>query len=450
MKQTEEDEIIMGVMIQAFYWDCPVLENLEHKWWIEVKNRIPALQRAGFTALWLPPVSKAASWRSMGYDPYDYFDLGEYDQKGGEPTWFGSKAELLDLIETAHAHGMQVYADLVFNHNSGGDAQEKNPIDSSARWTRFQPKSKRFTRDWSCFHPSFYEQWDNETFGDMPDLCHRNPIVYTELIDHAKGLLDIGFDGFRYDMVKGYGGWMVRAIQELRALRDDYVFKPFGVGECWDSDRVIEDWLGEANAWSDNPVSAFDFPLRDRLSDLCQCYGFSLRRLEPQPGALLYDRPAQAVTFVENHDVARSSPIIRDKLLAYAYILTHEGYPCVFWQDYFNWNLAQEGSRSGIAALVEVHEKHAGGGTRILHVDDDLYIMEREGNGAQHGLLFLLNNKDAWNGVSVQTKWQSTQLLPAAWWGSSNTGMPDDKWTDGDGWAELWAPPRGYAVYVPQ
>ena len=441
----------MGVMLQAFYWDCPVLESREHQWWVEIKNRIPALQQAGFTALWLPPVSKAASWKSMGYDPYDYCDLGEFDQKGGIPTWFGSKAELLDLVQTAHAHGMQVYADLVLNHNSGADAQEQNPLDGKMRWTKFKPESTQFVRDWKCFHPSPYEQWDNATFGDMPDLCHRNPHVYTQLIEYARWLLEtIGFDGFRYDMVKDYGGWMVRSIQELRALRDGKAFKPYGVGECWDSDRTIEDWLSEANAWSDNPVCAFDFPLRDRLHDLCDSFGFSLLNLKPQPGTLLYDRPAGTVTFVENHDVARDNPIIHDKLLAYAFILTHEGYPCIFWQDYFNWNLAQEGKRSGIAALVQVHEKHAGGAMRILYVDDNLYVMQRNGQGVQRGLVLVLNNLNTWNGAGVQTQWTDTRFSPEAWSGSNDTSVPEDKWTNGSGWAEFWAPPRGYAVYVPQ
>ena len=125
----------------------------------------------------------------MGYDPYDYYDLGEFDQKGGVPTWFGSKADLLDLIESAHALGLQVYADLVFNHNSGADAQEPNPIDGQSRWTKFTPKSGKFPRDWKCFHPSQYETWDGVTFGDMPDLCHRTPFVYTELINYARWLI---------------------------------------------------------------------------------------------------------------------------------------------------------------------------------------------------------------------------------------------------------------------
>ena len=130
-------------------------------------------------------------------------------------------------------------------------------------------------------------------------------------------LEEIGFDGFRYDMVKGYGGWMVRSIQELRALRGGTSFKPYAVGECWDSERTIDDWLDEANAWSDNPVGAFDFPLRWRLRDLCDSYGFSLRALVERD-VLMWDRPAQAVTFVENHDVVRDTPIINNKLLAYA------------------------------------------------------------------------------------------------------------------------------------
>src|SRR6266700_2648408 len=81
----------MGVMLQAFYWDCPKAENCEHRWWVFIKSKLPAIAQAGFTALWLPPANKAASWKSMGYDPYDYYDLGEFDQKGGVPTWFGSK-----------------------------------------------------------------------------------------------------------------------------------------------------------------------------------------------------------------------------------------------------------------------------------------------------------------------------------------------------------------------
>jgi len=438
----------MGVMFQAFYWDCPAEENCEYQWWSYLKTKLPEIAQAGFTSLWLPPCNKAADQKSMGYDPYDYYDLGNFDQRGGVPTWFGTKDELIDLIKCAHDHGLQVYCDLVFNHNSGADEQERNPIDKELRWTKFIPKSGLFPRDWKCFHPNAYETWDNEEFAGMPDICHRHPYVYTELISYARWLLeDIGFDGFRYDMVKGYGGWMVRSIQELRAMRGRKSFKPYAVGECWDCDRTIGEWLDETNAWSDNPVGAFDFPLRWRLGSLCDSYGFSLRTLADR-GVLLWDRPGQAVTFVENHDVVRDHPIFNDKLLAYAFILTHEGYPCVFWQDYYNWDLAKPGTSNGIDALVSVHERYAGGTTQVLYADDDLYIMQRSGTHDQPGLVFVLNNRGSWHGARVQTQWNYKRLTPVAWHGRDDLSKPMEKWTNESGWADFWAAPRGYAVYV--
>mgnify|MGYP003393935833 CR=1 FL=1 len=233
----------MGVIMQAFSWDCPPFEHREYAWWPYGQSQVPALRHAGFTALWLPPVSKAANigGASMGYDPYDYYDLGDLEQKGRVPTWFGSKDALLDLLHVAHQHQMDVYAGLVLNHNNGGDATEVNPLDQATRWARFTPKSGKFPRTWEDFYPSAYEAWDNMTFGGMPDLCHRHPAVYTALLEYARWLLEeIGFDGFRYDCVKGYGGWMIRAIQELRLLKDGSAAQPYGVGECWDSERVIQ------------------------------------------------------------------------------------------------------------------------------------------------------------------------------------------------------------------
>ena len=439
----------MGVMLQAFYWDCPRLENHEHGWWDFVREKLPSIARAGFTSLWLPPASKAASWESMGYDPYDYYDLGEFDQKGGVATWFGTRAALQALIGAAHAEGMQVYADMVFNHNSGADEQEVNPLDGQSRWTKFTPRSGEFPRDWTCFHPNRYEERDRETFGGMPDLCHRNPRVYIELIKYCRWLLeDVGFDGFRYDCVRGFGSWMIRSIQELRALRGGVNFKPYAVAELWDSDRVIDDWLGGSGTFSENPAGAFDFPLRWRLRDMCDVPGYSLRELA-QPGVLMWDRPRDAVTFVENHDMVRDTPVIHDKLMAYAFILTHEGYPCVFWQDYFNWDLAQPDTAGGIAALVAAHERHAGGPTQVLHVDDDLYVMQRPGSDTLGGLVLVLNNRGTWNGVGAQTRWCNARLVPVAWHGRNDTGTPRDKRTDAAGWTDLWAPPRGYVVYAP-
>jgi len=171
----------MGVLLQAFYWDCPREAGVEFGWWRHVSARLDGLRSVGFTALWLPPCSKAMNARSMGYDPFDFFDLGEFDQRGAVATWFGTKAELVGLIGAAHARGMQVYADAVYNHMSGGEL-ERNPDFDLDGWTRFQPASGRFHFDYRSFHPSLFQRRDDLAYGGMPDLCHRNPDVYAALI----------------------------------------------------------------------------------------------------------------------------------------------------------------------------------------------------------------------------------------------------------------------------
>ncbi len=83
--------------------------------------------------------------------------------------------------------------------------------------------------------------------------------------------------------------------------------------------------------------------MRELLKGLCDSYGFNLKDLV-NGETILKAQPQTTVTFVENHDLRdEGRPIANDKLLAYSYIMTHEGYPCVFWKDYFNYNLALRG-----------------------------------------------------------------------------------------------------------
>jgi alpha-amylase len=180
----------MGVIMQAFYWDCPKLEDKEFKWWPFLRDHVKTLSEAGFTALWLPPACKAANMggMSMGYDPYDYYDLGDVNQKNSVETWFGSRQALEELIKEAHKFNMQVYADMVLNHTNGADEEELNEFDGERRWTKYTPGSKLFNRDWTCYHPSYFERWDDEVFEGMPDLCHRNPYVYSELMEFCERL----------------------------------------------------------------------------------------------------------------------------------------------------------------------------------------------------------------------------------------------------------------------
>lgn len=441
----------MAIMMQAFYWDAPAKENKRGEWWNYLREKIPQLATSGFNMLWLPPISKAANPDSNGYDPYDYFDLGDIDQKGSVKTLYGNRAELESLIHTMHEHGMGAIADMVINHNSGADEEETNPLNGEKMWTKFRPQSGKFPRDWNCFHPSRFERYmvEGENYAGFPHLCHRNPLVYTAMFEYARLMIeDLDFDGLRFDFVKGYGAWMIGLLAKYQyQKKDGREFAPFVVGEYWSGPDDIGNWLDKVHAVTDQQVAAFDFPLRYKLKAVCDTPGYDLRNLT-DAGSVSAARPFNAVTFVDNHDT-NNDMIVNDKLLAYSFILTGDGFPCVFWWDYFNCDLARPNTPNGIDALIDAHHKYAGGESRILHADPDLYIIERAGTESQRGLVYVLNNLgNQWSGRSVKTRWPNQKFKPVAWDGYQ-APQPEERTTDAEGNSEFPAPPRGYCVYAP-
>lgn len=435
------------ILFQAFYWDCPRAEVKEGEWWNYLKTKIPDLSDIGITALWLPPSAKSSHIDSMGYAPYDYYDHGEFDQKGGVKTWFGSTSELRALVQTAHDNMMIIVADAVLNHCDIGDTGEYHPILKKEMMTKYTPASGKFPRDWTNFHPCEYSSGDAGAFYgdlegyDLPDLCHDNPYTYLGVMEYIRYLKDrnngIGYDAFRYDAVKYYDYWIVQSIQEWQ--------KCFGVVEYWDGDKNAIKACLDYVRWSS---SAFDFPLFYALREMCNNPFYDMRRL--WNSGLVFEAPMHSVTFCDNHDTDRSQPIINDKLLAYAFILTHEGVPCIFWKDYYNYGLALSGSPNGIDNLCRIHRDYAGGGTNLMYNDDHLYIAQRHGFQRQKGLIMAINtDPNLWRGSWVRTQWPDMRLSCAAWWGH-DLNKPLDKHSDGGGWAEIYAAPRGYAIYVPE
>ena len=84
-----------ATMIQFFHWYSDGNQFYSH-----VEEQIEFLKELGITAIWLPPAYKCnAGGYSVGYDPYDLFDLGEFDQKGSIPTKYGTKEEYLSCTK---------------------------------------------------------------------------------------------------------------------------------------------------------------------------------------------------------------------------------------------------------------------------------------------------------------------------------------------------------------
>lgn len=106
-------------LFQTFEWHTPG----QH--YPRLLRALPGLAEIGITSLWLPPGCKANSPQGNGYDCYDLWDLGEFDQKWTRATKWGSKEELNRLIAKAKKLGVQVYWDAVLNHKTAGDTTEE-------------------------------------------------------------------------------------------------------------------------------------------------------------------------------------------------------------------------------------------------------------------------------------------------------------------------------------
>ncbi|KAJ3567408.1 hypothetical protein NP233_g6388 [Leucocoprinus birnbaumii] len=137
-------------MIQFFTWDT-LLEDLT--WWKHFENEIPRLVELGFTQVWLPPMNKAAQKRGHGYDAYDLWDLGEFNQKGSISTRWGSREELIQACQVARQHGLDILIDAVLNHKHGGDSTEKAQAIPSNPENRLKDAgNQREIETWTIFN----------------------------------------------------------------------------------------------------------------------------------------------------------------------------------------------------------------------------------------------------------------------------------------------------------
>ena len=108
-------------LLQCFHWYYPEGGKL----WPELAERADGFNDIGINMVWLPPAYKGASGGySVGYDSYDLFDLGEFDQKGSIPTKYGDKVQLLAAIDALKRNDIAVLLDVVVNHKMGADEKE--------------------------------------------------------------------------------------------------------------------------------------------------------------------------------------------------------------------------------------------------------------------------------------------------------------------------------------
>lgn len=323
-----------GVMLQGFSWDA-----YDYSQWTVLEKQADDMK--GFIDLvWLPQSGKCIeTTQVMGYKPYYYFN---------QNSSFGTEAELRSLITKFKAASIGAIADVVVNHRNT-DGWFTFPTETYNGVTyKMQPTdicknddggatAKQATKEGVSLSNNNDEgqDWDG-----CRDLDHKSANVQKIIKAYLKFLKeDMGYTGFRYDMVKGFSGTHVADYNDATGVE-------FSVGEYWDGNPSIINWINKTNKKS----AAFDFQFRYNVRD---AVGVKDNKIVSSPNwsklksdnNLMHDPTYRqyAITFVENHDMQYRSadeqldPLKRDTLAANAYMLAMPGTPCVFqphWRAY--------------------------------------------------------------------------------------------------------------------
>lgn len=324
-----------GVMLQGFSWDS----YNESQWKVlekqadELKNYIDLV--------WLPQSGKCLeTTQVMGYMPYYYFN---------QNSSFGTEAELRSLITKFKAAGIGAIADVVINHrNTEGwytfPAETYKGVTYQMQSTDICKNDDGGTTATQAATDGVSLSQNNDEgtdFGGCRDIDHKSENVQKVIKAYLKYLKDdLGYTGFRYDMVKGFDGSHVADYNDATGVE-------YSVGEYWDGNDKIESWINRTNKKS----AAFDFQFRYNVRDAVNgaangkvATSSDWSKLNSNDN-LMHDANYRryAVTFVENHDTqyrsadSQNDPLKRDTLAANAYLLAMPGTPCIFqphWRDY--------------------------------------------------------------------------------------------------------------------
>ena len=318
-----------GVMLQGFSWD-----SYDNSQWKILASQASDLE--GYIDLvWVPQSGKCLENRQvMGYTPYYFFN---------QNSSFGTETELRNMIKAFKENNIGTIADIVINHHNtegwfgfpkeeyNGETYQLQSTDVCANddggKTAAEAKSEGVSLS--------KNNDEGEDWGSMRDLDHKSENVQKIVKAYLNFLKnDLGYIGFRYDMVKGYAGSHVADYNDATGIE-------YSVGEYWDSNEKITSWINATNKKS----AAFDFQFRYNIRDAINKSDWS--KLNSTYN-LMHDANLRryAVTFVENHDVQvrpnagndyTEDAIKKDTLAANAYMLAMPGTPCIFqphWMAY--------------------------------------------------------------------------------------------------------------------
>ncbi len=476
---------INGVMMQYFEWYLNCNKNL----WNTVKKKGEELSRLGITAIWLPPAYKGIGGENeVGYGVYDLYDLGEFDQKGSIATKYGTKDEYLDAIVGLQQSGLDVYADIVLNHKMGADklqtikavkcnwedhTKEEGEEETVEVWTKFtfpgrNHKYSDFEWNWTHFSGIDYNSRTNEIalyklknktwqmdvdkeHGNYDylmgaDIDFSNQEVIDECMKWGKWYLALtGVNGFRFDAVKHIESNFIRDfIREMNAYYDKNLFS---VGEYWNANvNELKNYIER----TEGEISLFDVPLHYNFYQASNSNGeYDLSKI--LDNTLMKENPERAVTFVDNHDTQPGQALQSwipswFKEIAYSIILLRrEGYPCIFYGDYYGIQHDNIEPMENLKTLLLLRRDRAYGEQVDYFDDKNIIGFTRLGDDDHYksGMAVIISDKyEGSKRMYVGTKFAGERFFDAL-------GNREDEITIGeDGFGEFIVNGGSVSVYV--
>ena len=386
------------VVLQGFWWDY-WNANYPNGWANYLAELAPRLKQLGIDAVWIPPTIKNAGTNSVGYSPFDHYDLGDKFQKNSVKTRMGDKDELLRMMAVMKANGIDVIQDIVLNHvTNAGSAAGQGGQDPAAmddgqtnKYKNFRyvsyatpalnetsnnylSRAGRFSKNWQNFYPNnnnvccsndinspFWGpdvSYESNAFGLSSNAAYNPNQTADYMRSGMRNWLiwykkQMGWDGVRIDAVKHFPAYATEDF--LWNLQNNAVWASggnamFAVGEYVGGMSELDNWCNAVQ----NRAGTFDFSLRFALQDIVtQNGGYNLGNI---PATQQQNRQ-RTVPFVNNHDTYRpvlatngnitgwnSGSQIGQQIevtdprssVAYAIVMALDGAPEVFFEDLFN------------------------------------------------------------------------------------------------------------------
>ncbi|MEO8703001.1 MAG: alpha-amylase family glycosyl hydrolase [Kofleriaceae bacterium] len=358
----------------------------------------------GINTLWITSPIDNADNANPGSDGHAYSGYHGYwprDLEASE-TKLGTEAELVAVVNAAHARGINVLIDYVMNHvHTQSPTFQQHP-----EW--FWPNDNGSGGNCVCGSGCSWDTDRLKCWFDpfLPDFNFQNADARRYSIENAvRWAKRIGVDGFRLDAVKHIEtSWLTDVRSRINAeVAWDQKF--YMVGETFDGSRDLIKSYVNPDTMLDGQ---FDFPLRGQILSTILRRDGSMNDLS---GFLatndgFYGAGSVMSTFIGNHDVPRAVHMAEDSPLfgawdggkerawdnrpaqpvsanpyerlgvAYALLLTMPGIPMIYYGDEFgmagagdpdnrhmmqwsNYSAAQTALRDRIAGLAKARAAHA-------------------------------------------------------------------------------------------